>query len=163
LHDALPICLSRSMLRYGRAPRLARNRYGLLVIDPCDFGWESRLALHGPLSAERADRLAAELTALNPETVVDYGCGWGDLLLRVLSAAPRALGSGIDIHAPDIARARRNADKRGLANRAVFIEGQAADHASKADVVLNCGAYQAFGGISGALKALRGLGSPVGL
>jgi SAM-dependent methyltransferase len=134
----------------------------LLVIDPSDFGWESRLAFHGPLSAERADRLAAELTALNPETVVDYGCGWGELLLRVLSVAPGALGSGIDIHGPDIARARRNADKRGLANRAVFIEGQAADHASKADVVINCGAYQAFGGISDALKALRGLVNPGG-
>jgi len=133
-----------------------------LVTDPSGFGWGSRLAFHGPLSAERADRLAAELAALGPETVVDYGCGWGELLLRVLSAAPGARGSGIDIHGPDIARARHNADQRGLADRAVFIEGQAADYASKADVVINCGAYQAFGSISAALNALRGLVNPGG-
>jgi SAM-dependent methyltransferase len=133
-----------------------------LVTDPFDFGWGSRLAFHGPLSAERADRLAAELAALDPETAVDYGCGWGELLLRVLSAAPGARGSGIDIHGPDIARARRNADKRELADRAAFIEGQAADHASKADAVINCGAYQAFGSIPEALKALRGLVNPGG-
>jgi hypothetical protein len=35
-------------------------------------------------------------------------------------------------------------------------------HASKADAVINCGAYQAFGGISDALKALRGLVNPGG-
>jgi precorrin-6B methylase 2 len=133
-----------------------------LVSDPSGFGWGSRLTFHGPLSAERADRLAGELTALAPETVVDYGCGWGELLLRVLSAAPGARGSGIDVHGPDIARARHNADKRGLADRAVFIEGQAADHASKADAVINCGAYQAFGSISEALEALRGLVNPGG-
>jgi hypothetical protein len=79
-----------------------------------------------------------------------------------LSAAPGARGSGIDIYGPDIARARHNADKRGLANRAVFIEGQAAEHTSKADAVINCGAYQAFGAISDALKALRGLVNPGG-
>jgi cyclopropane fatty-acyl-phospholipid synthase-like methyltransferase len=84
------------------------------------------------------------------------------LLLRVLSAAPGARGSGIDIHGPDIARARQNADKRRLADRAVFIEGPAADHASKADAVISCGAYQAFGSISEALKTLRGLVKPGG-
>jgi hypothetical protein len=40
------------------------------VTDFSDFGWGSRLTFHGPLSAERADRIAAELTALDPETVV---------------------------------------------------------------------------------------------
>jgi SAM-dependent methyltransferase len=133
-----------------------------LVTDPSGFGSGSRLTFHGPLSDERADRLAAELTALGPETVVDYGCGWGELLLRVLSAAPSARGLGVDIHGPDIARARESADKRGLADRAVFIEGQAADHASKADAVINCGAYQAFGSIPEALEALRGRVNPGG-
>jgi SAM-dependent methyltransferase len=132
------------------------------VTELSDFGWGSRLAFHGPLSAERADRLAAELTALHPESVVDYGCGWGELLLRVLSAAPEARGSGIDINGPDIARARRNADERGLADRVVFVEGLAIDHASKADAVINCGSYQAFGSIPAALKALRGLVNPGG-
>lgn len=120
------------------------------------------MKFHGPLSAERADRIASELTARTPETVVDYGCGWGDLLLRVLSAAPGARGLGIDIDGPDIARARRNADERGFGDRAVFIEGSAIDHSNKADVVINCGAYHAFGHIPEALTALRGLVNPGG-
>jgi precorrin-6B methylase 2 len=133
-----------------------------LVTDPSGFGWGSRLTFHGPLSGERADRLVAELAAQGPETIVDYGCGWGELLLRALSAAPGARGTGIDVHGPDIARARHNADKRGLANRAVFIEGQAADYASKAEAMINCGAYQAFGSIPEAFQALRALVNPGG-
>lgn len=132
------------------------------VTDPSGFGSGSRLTFHGPLSAEHADRLAAELAASGPETIADYGCGWGELLLRVLSAAPSARGLGIDIHGPDIARARENADRRGFAERAVFIEGHATDHVSIADAVINCGAYHAFGSIPEALKALRGLVNPGG-
>ena len=132
------------------------------MTDPSGFGSGSRLAFHGPLSAARADRLAAELAARGPETVADYGCGWGELLLRVLAAAPGARGMGVDVRGPDIARARANAGQRGLAGRATFIEGTAADHAGAADVVLNSGAYQAFGSIPEALKALRRLVNPGG-
>jgi cyclopropane fatty-acyl-phospholipid synthase-like methyltransferase len=102
------------------------------------------------------------LAASGPEAVADYGCGWGELLLRVLEAAPRAHGVGVDVHGPDIARGRENAVKRGLTDRAAFIEGPAADHASKADAVINCGAYQAFGAIPQAFKALRALVNPGG-
>jgi cyclopropane fatty-acyl-phospholipid synthase-like methyltransferase len=133
------------------------------VIDPSGFGSGARLTFHGPLSAERADSLAAELAASGPASVVDYGCGSGELLLRVLEAAPGATGVGIDIHGPDIARGRENAYKRGLAGRVRFIEGPAADHGSPADVVMSCGAYQAFGTIPEALKALRALVKPAGL
>ena len=133
------------------------------MTDPSGFGSGSRLTFHGPLSAERADRLAAELAARRPATVVDYGCGWGELLLRVLQAAPEARGAGVDIHGPDIARGRKKAERRGLGGRVEFIEGPAADHASRADVVISCGAYQAFGTVPEALKALRALVNPGGL
>jgi SAM-dependent methyltransferase len=134
------------------------------MTDPPNFGSgsDTRLTFHGPLSAERADRLAAELAASGPGTVVDYGCGWGELLLRVLAAAPGAHGVGIDIHGSDIARGRENAGKRGLADRVAFVEGPAADHASTADIVINCGAYHAFGSIPEALQALRTLVHPRG-
>jgi SAM-dependent methyltransferase len=51
------------------------------VTDPAGLSTYARLTFHGPLSAERADRLAAELAAGGPRTVADYGCGWGELLL----------------------------------------------------------------------------------
>ena len=131
--------------------------------DPAGLGSGARLAFHGPLSAERADRLAADLAASRPANVVDYGCGWGEFLLRVLEAAPEANGVGIDIRSPDLARARENAEARGLSGRVAFIEGQAADHASPADVVISCGSYQAFGSVPQALTALRPLVQPGGL
>ena len=133
------------------------------MADPSGFGSGTRLTFHGPLSTERADRLAAELAAGTPADVVDYGCGWGELLLRVLEAAPGANGVGIDIHGPDIARGRQNAEERGLSGRVCFIEGPAADHARPGDVVISCGSYQAFGTIGEALRALRALVKPAGL
>jgi len=133
------------------------------VTDPSGYGSGARLTFHGPLSTERADRLAADLAAGTPANVVDCGCGWGELLLRVLEAAPEANGVGIDIHGPDLTRGRQNAEKRGLSGRVSFIEGPAAEHASPADVVISCGAYQAFGTIPEALKALRALVKPAGL
>jgi cyclopropane fatty-acyl-phospholipid synthase-like methyltransferase len=133
------------------------------VTDPSGFGSGARLTFHGPLSAERADDLVADLAARKPANVIDYGCGWGELLLRVLQAAPDATGVGIDIHGPDIARGRENAERRGLSGRAVFIEGSATDHAELAEVVICCGAYQAFGTIREALTALRALVKPAGV
>lgn len=133
------------------------------MTDPSGFGSGARLAFHGPLSAERADRLAVALAARQPANVVDYGCGWGEFLLRVLEAAPGATGVGIDTHGPDLARARGNAEARGLSGRASFIEGRATDHASLANVVISSGAYQAFGTIPEALRALRPLVKPAGL
>ena len=133
------------------------------MTDPSGFGSGTRLTFHGPLSTERADRLAAGLAAGRPANVVDYGCGWGELLLRVLEAAPAANGVGIDIDGPDLARGRENAKKRGLSGRVSFIEGPATHHARPADVVISCGAYQAFGAIPEALRALRALVKPAGL
>jgi cyclopropane fatty-acyl-phospholipid synthase-like methyltransferase len=133
------------------------------VTDPSGFGSGNRLTFHGPLSSARADRLVADLAAGRPSSVIDYGCGWGELLLRVLAAAPEATGVGVDIHGPDIARGRENAERRGLSGRVSFVEGSAADHAEPADVVISCGAYQAFGTIRPALGALRALVKPAGL
>ena len=79
------------------------------------------------------------------------------MLLRVLEAAPEAngVGIGIDLQGPDIARARENAEKRGLSGRVSFIEGSATDHASPADAVISCGAYQAFGTVHEGFRPLR--------
>lgn len=114
------------------------------------------------MSEERADRLAGVLAAPKPETVIDIGCGWGELLLRVLEAAPQARGTGLDRHGPDMERARDNAAKRGLAERVTFVQGEAKEHLSAADLVISSGAYQVFGSIPEALQALRPLVNPGG-
>lgn len=114
------------------------------------------------MSAERADRLAAYLATRKPATLLDLGCGWGELLLRTLAATPGAHGIGIDTHGPDLARGRDNAAARGLADRVTFTEGQAAEHSGGADIVLSVGSYQAFGTIPDALRALHPLVNPGG-
>jgi len=132
------------------------------MTEPPAPGARDRLDFHGPLSAARADRLVDRLAAHRPQTLVDYGCGWGELLLRAIDRCPQARGIGIDIHGRDVERARRNAVARGLADRVEFIEGSATDHLSSADVVLSVGAYHAFGTIPEALAALVDTVNPGG-
>src|SRR6266567_3586661 len=81
----------------------------------------TRLTFHGPLSEARAARLVARLTANSPKTVLDIGCGWGALMLRILAAAPDATGLGFDTDEGDLARGRDNARVRGLQDRVTFV------------------------------------------
>jgi tRNA G46 methylase TrmB len=54
----------------------------------------SRLTFHGPLSEARAARAVDRLIRTKPATVLDIGCGWGELMLRILEALPGASGLG---------------------------------------------------------------------
>ncbi len=124
------------------------------MTDAPRLGSGSLLNFMSPISDQRADAIVSALAAESPATIADYGCGWGELLLRLLAAAPEATGIGVDVHGPDIARARANAERRGLDDRATFVEGPATDVDGTADVILSIGAYHAFGGIPEALAAL---------
>ncbi len=132
------------------------------MTDAPALGTGGRLDFMAPLSGERADRLVADLAARNPATVIDLGCGWGELLLRILDSCPGAQGVGVDTHLPDLARGRANAAARQLSDRVTFIQGPAAENLSGADTVINVGAHQAFGGVTEALHALRDVVSPDG-
>jgi len=127
----------------------------------------TRLTFHGPLSAARADAVVRRLTANRPRTVLDIGCGWGELLLRILAAVPDATGTGVDVNAEDLARARRGAEERGLAHRVEFAEESAlGTRRGPADLVLCLGATQALSqaepATAEALRELRRLVSDDG-
>lgn len=129
----------------------------------------TRLTFHGPLSSARADRLVARLAAARPSTVLDIGCGWGELLLRLLEAVPGATGVGVDLNEDDLARGRRAARARGLADRVTFVRESAVGTArGPADVVLCVGAGHALADeepphhLPAALAALRRLVEPGG-
>jgi cyclopropane fatty-acyl-phospholipid synthase-like methyltransferase len=129
----------------------------------------TRLTFHGPLSEARASRLVGRLARTAPATVLDIGCGWGELMLRVLAAVPAATGTGIDLNEDDLARGRANATSRGLAQRAEFVAGSATGTTAKpADLVLCLGASHALsdkeppGHIPEALRFLRRLVTPGG-
>ena len=129
----------------------------------------SQVPFHGPLSEARATSLTERLTRNHPRTVLDIGCGWGELMLRILAAAPDATGVGIDLDDDDLTRARLAAQARGLADRVTFArESGIGTTRGPADLVLCVGASQAVsdvqppGHIAAALTALRRLVTPGG-
>ena len=78
------------------------------------------LTFLSPLSEERAARLVAFLTEEQPSTVLDVGCGWGELLLRLLEASSDTRGLGLDLDEEALDGARQHAADRGLSERATF-------------------------------------------
>jgi cyclopropane fatty-acyl-phospholipid synthase-like methyltransferase len=124
------------------------------------------LTFESPLSQARAARLVAFLAEGAPSTVLDVGCGWGELLLRVLEAAPAARGLGLDLDEESIAGARDHAGSRGLAERATFEARDARGVSGTYSAVTCIGASQIWGpdvseaqplDYSAALAALRAL------
>ena len=79
---------------------------------------DARLARHAlldfnsPLSDDRAAELIAGLLPIDGR-VVDLGCGWAELLLRILDRVPSAVGTGVDQDGPALDRGRRNAATGG--------------------------------------------------
>lgn len=110
---------------------------------PPRFG--SGLTFHGPLSEDRAARLVRRIAAAAPRTVLDIGCGQGELMLRVLEAAPGATGVGIDIDGAELVLGRELAAGRGLDGRVAYVEESAVGTAhGPADAVLCLGSGQAL-------------------
>ncbi len=101
-----------------------------------------------PLSDLRADRLAGWLAGalLEGGSVLDIGCGWGELLLRVASAAPLAQVVGLDLDESRIDEAERRARERSLSDRASFRSTDAAESATTPyDALICIGASQVWG------------------
>ncbi|MFC7326172.1 SAM-dependent methyltransferase [Marinactinospora rubrisoli] len=119
---------------------------------PSRYVW---LDFNAPLSDARARRLVERLVHPAPATVLDFGCGWGELLLRLLEAAPGAVGTGVDTDGSLLARGHAAAVARGMADRVSFVEGPAATWREPADLVVCVGASHAFGDTADALRALR--------
>jgi SAM-dependent methyltransferase len=124
------------------------------------------LTFMAPLSEERAARLVRFLTDGSPGSVLDIGCGWAELLLRVLEAAPDAVGEGVDLDAVAIGRGQELAAARGLGDRADLRVDDALDLRGGWDAVICIGASQVWGApveeaqplpYAPALAALRGL------
>jgi cyclopropane fatty-acyl-phospholipid synthase-like methyltransferase len=124
------------------------------------------LTFMAPLSEERAARLVAFLAAGLPGTVLDIGCGWAALLLRVLEAVPDAIGEGVDLDADAIAYGHAAAGELGLADRVDLRVNDARELQGGWDAVICIGASQVWGApveeaqplpYAAALAALRAL------
>jgi cyclopropane fatty-acyl-phospholipid synthase-like methyltransferase len=113
-----------------------------------------------PLSEAHAGRLLERLEVGTGQTVLDLGCGWGELLLRAVGE--RAGGIGVDTDAGLLERGRAAAVARGLGERVTFVQGRAEQWREPADRVLCVGAAHAWGGARRALPALARLTRPGG-
>lgn len=103
------------------------------------------LTFLSPLSETRAARLVAFLAAEGPTTALDVGCGWGELLLRLLEASPATRGLGLDLDDQALDGARQNAVARGLSERATFEARDAREVEGTFGAVTCIGASQIWG------------------
>jgi SAM-dependent methyltransferase len=120
------------------------------------------LEFNAPLSDARATALIESLQPLASKQVVDLGCGWAELLLRIVAAEPTVRGLGIDSDADAIARARQNAQARGLDSVRLDLADTTSWH-EQADVLVSIGASHAWGGTRKTLEAAHSRVVPGGL
>jgi SAM-dependent methyltransferase len=111
-------------------------------------GLHEDLVFLSPLSEQRAagfvDWLAAGLTA--GSTLLDVGCGWGELSLRVAAAAPQARVVGVDLDEESLEVARQRARERRLDDRTQFLPGDGAiTGPDEVDALVAIGASQVWG------------------
>jgi cyclopropane fatty-acyl-phospholipid synthase-like methyltransferase len=107
-----------------------------------------------PLSEEHAQLLLGRLDIRPGASLLDLGCGWGELLLRAVNSAGVTTGVGVDTDARAIARGRALAADSGLDGRVTFIDGAIDTWQQAADRVICIGAAHAWNGAPTALTAL---------
>ena len=103
------------------------------------------LTFMAPLSEERAARMVRFLAEGSPGTVLDIGCGWAALLLRVLEGVPDAVGEGVDLDAESISYGQAQAVVRGLTDRVDLRVDDTRDLSGGWDAVICIGASQVWG------------------
>jgi SAM-dependent methyltransferase len=101
-----------------------------------------------PLSEAHAEELLDHLALPEATSIVDLGCGWGELLLRAAARIQPAPGGatviGVDTDPAGLERGRRAAVARGL--DVTFVEEAAEGWGGTADRALCIGSSHAFGG-----------------
>nr|WSS63748.1 class I SAM-dependent methyltransferase [Streptomyces sp. NBC_01177] len=122
------------------------------------------LTWNTPLSEEHAAQLIAACALAPGARIADFGSGWGELLMRLVEAAPGSTGDGVETDPDAVARGRRLAEERGLADRVRFHEVPAAEYQGAGhDLAVSIGSSHAWpGGTPEALKALRAAVRPGG-
>ena len=102
------------------------------------------LDFNTPLSDGKAYDLITTLQPLAGATVVDYGCGWAELLLRAVEHEPTARGLGVDSDEYAITRGRANIEARGLTSHVRLNLADITTWATEpADVAISIGASHA--------------------
>lgn len=131
----------------------------MATTSPGNYEW---LSFNAPMSHDLAATLIARLTSGSPVRALDIGCGWGELLLRLVAASPEVTGLGIDVNLALLERGSANAAARQLSDRVAFRTEPPVPPDDAADVVMCVGADHIFGSQQDALSALHDLVLPGG-
>jgi len=123
----------------------------------------ARMRWNTPLSGDHAEQLFDRLDLRDVSSILDLGCGWGELLLAAVQAAGEATtGVGVDIAPELLERGRRLAADRALQDRVSFVEQPADTWTEPTDRVLCIGSSHAFQDTAHTLSALGKLLTPGG-
>jgi SAM-dependent methyltransferase len=132
------------------------------VVDSLGNARHGDLDFNAPMSAEHVRDLIASLRPLTGASIVDLGCGWAELLLRVLEDEPTSHGVGVDRDPAAIARAHANAEACGVHDRLRLQCEDATGWSDDTDMAIVIGASHAWGGTRETLSAIRSLLRPGG-
>ncbi|WP_328606121.1 class I SAM-dependent methyltransferase [Amycolatopsis sp. NBC_00345] len=106
------------------------------MIDDYALVRRAKMRWNTPLDEAHAELLLQRLD-VQGGTVVDLGCGWGELLIRAVDGTA-ARGIGIDVDEVALDRGRKAATERGAAVE--FVEQAAAEWRGTADRAICIGA-----------------------
>ncbi|WP_329108228.1 SAM-dependent methyltransferase [Streptomyces sp. NBC_01439] len=113
--------------------------------------------IKSPLADDSVARLLERGLPRGDERVLDLGCGTAEWLLRALETRLQLHAEGVDVSGVALAQARRSASERGVDERLVLHQQEAAGFVSPQpfDLVISVGAAHAFGGLLPTLAAAR--------
>src|ERR1043165_9913482 len=119
-----------------------------------EFAYKN-LTFNTPLSEEHAALLIAHCS--DARKILDLGCGWAELLLRMLLANPDATGEGYDTDRNLIDRAIVSSLKYELLGRATFHCADATTVTGEFDLIICIGVTHIWGDVASILKFLQPL------
>ncbi|MGI9607150.1 MAG: SAM-dependent methyltransferase [Acidimicrobiales bacterium] len=115
------------------------------------------IMFNAPMGVERGEALA-DFCASNGTSVLDVGCGHGELALLIADRHPHLEVSGLDIDPEAVAGAQQRVEARGLADRVTISVGDGAEWSEAADTAVCIGASHALGGTASMFGRLLPLG-----
>jgi hypothetical protein len=134
-----------------------------VAVTDAPLNGHALLDFNSPLSDAKAYDLIGSLRLRPGDRVVDYGCGWAELLLRAVEHQPGVAGLGVDSDDHAVTRGRRNVEARGLTTRVALESADVTTWETEpADVAISIGASHAWGGTKDTLDAMRARVRPGG-
>lgn len=118
----------------------------------------SSLQFNAPMSEGRANDIARFAAGLGT-SVIDLGCGYGSLAVKIAERHSGIHVLGIDSDVETIERAKALAVERSLSDRVRFEIGHLPQATESADVAICIGASHAFGGTVEMFRELYRIGA----